>query len=160
MLTLVPGFLSRITSFLEQILSVESLTRYLVRAGLPSLWCNLLEVSSNGTIESEFVVGYFYLVLCVLMYLAGYTGKRLFCCVLLQLLFITAGPISKLCGWGKGRVGTRRGTWYFNTGCACFPCVFMLFITVGPITKLFAWGGESGGHVLCDTSSRGWCGRV
>jgi hypothetical protein len=38
--------------------------------------------------------------------------------------------------------------------------MMLLFITAGTITKLFALGeGESGGHVLCDTTSRGWCGR-
>ncbi len=31
-----------------------------------------------------------------------------------------------------------------------------VFITAGPITKLFAWGeGDSGGHVLRETTSRG-----
>jgi hypothetical protein len=34
-------------------------------------------------------------------------------------------------------------------------------ITAGPITKLFAWGeGDSGGHVLRETTSRGLCGPV
>jgi hypothetical protein len=60
--------------------------------------------------------------------------------------------------------GNRKGTRYFNTGCACFPWFLsfgnrtqgccccsksyvqftpfylLLFIIVGPITKLFAWG--------------------
>ena len=35
-----------------------------------------------------------------------------------RLFMISAGPISKLFAWGGG---TRRGTRYFNTGCACFP---------------------------------------
>jgi len=36
-----------------------------------------------------------------------------------------------------------------------------LFITAGPIIKLFAWGeGDSGGHVLRETTSRGLCGLV
>ncbi len=36
-----------------------------------------------------------------------------------------------------------------------------LFITAAPITKLFAWGeGDSGGHVLRETTSRGLCGLV
>jgi hypothetical protein len=36
-----------------------------------------------------------------------------------------------------------------------------VFITVVPIIKLFAWGeGDSGGHVLCETTSRGLCGLV
>ncbi len=36
-----------------------------------------------------------------------------------------------------------------------------MFITAGPITKLFAWGeGDSGGHVLRETTRRGLCGLV
>ena len=36
-----------------------------------------------------------------------------------------------------------------------------VFITAGPIAKLFAWGeGDSGGHVLRETTSRGLCGQV
>jgi hypothetical protein len=36
-----------------------------------------------------------------------------------------------------------------------------VFITAVPITKLFAWGeGDSGGHVLRETMSRGLCGLV
>ena len=36
-----------------------------------------------------------------------------------------------------------------------------VFITAVHITKLFAWGeGESGGHVLRETTSRGLCGLV
>ena len=36
-----------------------------------------------------------------------------------------------------------------------------MFITVVPIIKLFAWGeGDSGGHVLRETTSRGLCGLV
>ncbi len=39
-----------------------------------------------------------------------------------------------------------------------FKCVF---ITAVPLIKLFAWGeGESGGHVLRETTSRGRCGLV
>jgi hypothetical protein len=38
------------------------------------------------------------------------------------------------------------------------PCVF---ITAVPIIKLLAWGeGDSGGHVLRETTSRGLCGLV
>ena len=34
-----------------------------------------------------------------------------------------------------------------------------VFITAVPVTKLFAWGeGDSGGHVLRETTSRGLCG--
>jgi hypothetical protein len=34
-----------------------------------------------------------------------------------------------------------------------------VFITAVPIIKLFAWGeGDSGGHVLRETTSRGLCG--
>ena len=36
-----------------------------------------------------------------------------------------------------------------------------VFITAVPIKKLFAWGeGDSGGHVLRETTSRGLCGLV
>jgi hypothetical protein len=37
-----------------------------------------------------------------------------------------------------------------------------VFITAGPSTKLFTWGGggDSGGHVLRETTSRGLCGLV
>ena len=36
-----------------------------------------------------------------------------------------------------------------------------VFITAVPIIKLFAWGeGDSGGHVLRETKSRGLCGLV
>jgi hypothetical protein len=39
--------------------------------------------------------------------------------------------------------------------------VVYVFITAGPIIKLFAWGeGDSGGHVLRETTSRGLCGLV
>ena len=35
------------------------------------------------------------------------------------------------------------------------------FNTAGPIIKLFAWGeGDSGGHVLRETTSQGRCGLV
>ena len=36
-----------------------------------------------------------------------------------------------------------------------------MFITAVPIIKLFAWGkGDSGGHLLRETTSRGLCGLV
>jgi hypothetical protein len=36
-----------------------------------------------------------------------------------------------------------------------------VFITAVPIIKLFAWGeGDSGGHVLRETTTRGLCGLV
>ena len=39
--------------------------------------------------------------------------------------------------------------------------VLLLYIIAVPNTKLFAWGeGDSGGHVLQDTTSRGMCGLV
>jgi hypothetical protein len=39
------------------------------------------------------------------------------------------------------------------THCMC------VFITAVPVIKLFAWGeGDSGGHVLRETTSRGLCG--
>ena len=42
--------------------------------------------------------------------------------------------------------------------CVCVVCVF---ITAVPLIKLFAWRkGESGGHVLRETTSRGLCGLV
>jgi hypothetical protein len=44
---------------------------------------------------------------------------------------------------------------------ADFACPVCVFITAGPITKLFAWGeGDSGGHVLRETTSRGRSGLV
>ena len=40
------------------------------------------------------------------------------------------------------------------------PVDVCVFITAGPTTKLFAWGeGDSGGHVLQETTSRGLCVR-
>ena len=40
-------------------------------------------------------------------------------------------------------------------------CSMCVFITAGPVIKLFAWGeGDSGGHVLQETTSRGLCGLV
>jgi hypothetical protein len=40
--------------------------------------------------------------------------------------------------------------------CVCLLCVFIVFITTVPIIKLFAWGeGDSGGHVLRETTSLG-----
>jgi hypothetical protein len=37
----------------------------------------------------------------------------------------------------------------------------VVFITAVPIIKLFAWGeGDSGGHVLRETTSRGLCGLI
>jgi hypothetical protein len=36
-----------------------------------------------------------------------------------------------------------------------------VFITAVPVIKLFAWGeGDSGGHVVRETTSRGLCGLV
>jgi hypothetical protein len=41
------------------------------------------------------------------------------------------------------------------------PKHFLCFITAVPILQLFAWGeGDSGGHVLRETTSRGLCGLV
>jgi hypothetical protein len=52
-------------------------------------------------------------------------------------------------GSTRGAIGER--TWRSR----------LLFITAVPITKLFAWGeGDSGGHVLRETTSRGLCGLV
>jgi hypothetical protein len=91
-------------------------------------------------------------------------------------VFITAVPTIKLFAWGEGDSGgdVQR---YFNTGCAlcCVVFVFLLvwesnpklrtpgchgvFITVVPSIKLLAWGkGDSGGHVVRETTSRGLCG--
>jgi hypothetical protein len=37
--------------------------------------------------------------------------------------------------------------------------IVCVFITAVPLIKLFSWGeGESGGHVLRETTSRGRCG--
>ena len=45
--------------------------------------------------------------------------------------------------------------------CLCYCSTVCVFITAIPIIKLFAWGeGDSGGHVLRETTSRGMCGRV
>ena len=45
-----------------------------------------------------------------------------------------------------------QSSWHFFA----LECVF---ITTVPIIKLFAWGeGDSGGHVLRETTSRGLCG--
>ncbi len=45
--------------------------------------------------------------------------------------------------------------WVYSVGLVC------VFITAVPIIKLFAWGkGDSGGHVLQETTSRGLCGLV
>ncbi len=38
--------------------------------------------------------------------------------------------------------------------------VFITSFTAIPVTKLFAWEGDSGGHVLRETTSRGLCGLV
>ena len=46
--------------------------------------------------------------------------------------------------------------------CVCERVVKLsVFITAVPSIKLFAWGeGDSGGHVLRETTSRGLCGLV
>ena len=41
------------------------------------------------------------------------------------------------------------------------PAKVCVLITAVPSRKLFAWGeGDSGGHVLLETTSRGMCGLV
>ena len=58
--------------------------------------------------------------------------------LLLRCVFITAGPIIKLCAGGEGDSEGHVLRWQN-----------VCFITAGPITKLCAWGEEeSGGHVL------------
>ena len=59
---------------------------------------------------------------------------------------------------------TSRGLWFsvpvpiIKLFDVCLVCVF---ITAVPSIKLFACGeGDSGGHVLCETTSRGLCGLV
>jgi hypothetical protein len=51
---------------------------------------------------------------------------------------------------------------FFVLGTFPFSSLFVcMFITAVPILKLFAWGeGDSGGHVLRETTSRGLCGLV
>jgi hypothetical protein len=45
----------------------------------------------------------------------------------------------------------RDGPAFWRFGC--------VFVTAVPIIKLFAWGeGDSGGHVLRETTSQGLCG--
>ena len=48
----------------------------------------------------------------------------------------------------------------FHTIFLSHVCMYVV-ITAVPISKLFAWGeGDSGGHVLRETTSRGLCGLV
>jgi len=68
--------------------------------------------------------------------------------------------ITKLFAWG----------WFRQMPVSVGVCVFItavptygvcVFITAVPITKKFAWGeGDSGGHVLRETTSRVLCGLV
>ena len=54
-----------------------------------------------------------------------------------------------------------RGLGYCVFACSVFRFRVCVFITAVPITKLFARGeGDSGGHVLRDTTSRGLSGLV
>jgi hypothetical protein len=83
---------------------------------------------------------------------------------------LTLGAISLLRPMTDGRAGGAAGRggngWRPDTshnGSTTFePMVQMcVFITAVPILKLFAWGeGDSGGHVLRETTSRGLCGLV
>ena len=102
-------------------------------------------------------------------------------------MFITAGPSTKLfacvggdsgghvlrettsrglcglvCPSRTSERGTREEPGTSTEGGALFSLVpVCVFITAVPITKLFAWGeGDSGGHVLRETTSRGLCGLV
>ena len=57
-----------------------------------------------------------------------------------------------------GRLRLSQGA---NTLPCQMPTQCFFFITVVPIIKLFAWGeGDSGGHALRETTSRGLCGLV
>ena len=50
---------------------------------------------------------------------------------------------------------------YHNRPTPALRVCVCVFITAVPTTKLFAWGeGDSGGHVLRETTSRGLCGLV
>ena len=57
------------------------------------------------------------------------------------------------------RLGVHAG---LSSGAALdHPRYVRVFIAEVPITKLFAWGeGDSGGHVLRETTSRSLCGLV
>jgi hypothetical protein len=60
------------------------------------------------------------------------------------------------------RSAAATGTYAGGSGQVRFePGPVCVFITAVPIIKLFAWGeGDSGGHVLRETTSRGLCGLV
>jgi hypothetical protein len=77
---------------------------------------------------------------------------------LLCLLFITTVPNTKVCAWGEE-----------DSVCLFLQYLLQIvedicgfqFITAGPIIKMCAGGaGDSGGHVLRETTSRGLCGLV
>ncbi len=106
LLTLAPGFLSSITSITETVLRtvsiVVNLTRYPVRAGLTSLLCNRLEVSSDIVLTRNL-----WLDICTLS--LGIDVSSRVHRQTIVLLFITAfvvyyckGPITKLFKWGEG----------------------------------------------------------
>ena len=68
------------------------------------------------------------------------------------------GTPSRLCSQGAG---SGEGPSLSEGSARLLPASGLLFITAVPITKLFAWGeGDSGGHVLRETTSRGLCGLV
>jgi hypothetical protein len=89
-------------------------------------------------------------------------------CLLLQYLFITAVPITKL--FADMKKDTGLGSSSHSTHHHYPPppreqlyryCSMCVFITAVPIIKLFEWGkGECAGHVLRETTSRGACGLV
>jgi hypothetical protein len=92
----------------------------------------------------------------VLIYLIGRPRDSGVVCV-----FITAvNIIKRKCVFGGERDCVKEGGGgegerervRLLQGCSC------VFITAVPIIKLFAWGeGDSGGHVLRETTSRGLC---
>ena len=98
LLALAPGFLSSITSFLELFLSVVNLTRYPVRAGLTSLLCNRLEVSSDIVLTRNL-----WLEICTLS--LGIDVSSRVHRQTIVLLFITAKDLLQSClSGGRGRV--------------------------------------------------------
>ena len=58
--------------------------------------------------------------------------------------------------WGTPHVIARTNTFSIETPVLFPPSLVCVFITTVPSTKLFAWGeGDSKGHVLRETTSRG-----
>ena len=70
------------------------------------------------------------------------------------LATLNPGPVLPIFSFAPvGNIETK----FSQKMCVCV-CVIIFAV---PITKLFAWGkGDSGGHVLRETTSRGLCGLV